>query len=378
MKSNKRNYRRNKNRKTKRNETKGGKVIGKGSDGVILHPSYFVNENTVAKVFIGRNNRDGESNSANYEMEANRMLQKTLNLKILLECFVLPIKLVSMNKSHLSSEDKLQLSDVFDELPTPIWMIIYPQGEMSAYVYLNRNDDINLFLKMYENVAYAVKIMQYHDIVHRDFKLDNVLFIHDTFKIADITFLSRIEDINSNSEYLGISRYYPFPSIYGFTLLFEYPQNYTRGILDPQLLYDINSQLNNNEFKKQTEYSTRLFNDYISLFGEISFERNEAIILQSYHFNLTTYYDIENLSKLLHTKYSNNLRRFKTYLFLTIDTYSFGMSLMKVAVRYFINHKTSNRTLLNKLHSIIFKCCEFSVKIKVFDEIYTMYRDMLA
>jgi uncharacterized protein YozE (UPF0346 family) len=53
------------------------------------------------------------------------------------------------------------------------------------------------------------------------------------------------------------------------------------------------------------------------------------------------------------------------------------MSLMQVAVHYFIKHKTSNRTLLNKLHSIIYKCCEFSIKIKDFDEIYEMYVDMI-
>jgi serine/threonine protein kinase len=389
MKSKKRNYRRTKKRKTKRREKKGGDVIGKGSDGVVLWPGYRIrtmsfDSSTVSKVFTGQNNRKGASDSANYEMAAEEMLHTgtTRNgIQIPSNYFVLPIEMFSMDKSELSPIDKTQLSDVFDKLPTPIWMITYPKGEMSAYDYIKRIvipqtiQTINVFLTLYENVAYAVKRMQTNDIVHRDFKLDNVLFIHGTFKIADITFLSRIQDINSNSEYLGISRYYPFPSIYGFTALFESPAIY-KSIHGPKLVSYINSELASKSDIRQSDYSTRLFNDYINLFKSDSLERNEAIILQSYHFNLHRNTTIETLSKLLFNIYQDDLRLFKTYLFLTIDTYSFGMSLMKVAVYCFINHKTS-KMLLAKLHSIIYKCCEFSVYIKNFDDIYNMYVDMI-
>lgn len=375
MKSKKRNYRRTKKRKTKRREKKGGNVIGKGSDGVILHPSY----------------RCGKENSSNRDVSKaffdNKFADIEFDAKSTIEeyhidnFFVLPITKCNKNTSELSPEDKTQLTRIFNPLPEKMSMITYPKGEMSAYEYLTKHvnpphlDSIKQFLEMYENVAYAVTRMQYSDIVHRDFKLENVLFIHDTFKIADITFLSRIEDINYNSEYLGISRYYPFPSIYGFTALFEYPHKYT-SIKDEKLVSYINRELNNPYFKQQTEYSTRLFNDYISLFIDSSIKHADATILKSYHFNRGDN-TITNLSILLETEYGNKLLLFKTYLFLTIDTYSFGISLMKVAVHYFINYKTSNPSLLHKLHSIIFKCCEFSVKIKDFNEIYKMYREMV-
>ena len=385
MKSKKRNYRRTKKRKTKRNKTNGGKVIGKGSDGVILHPSYRCGKEEssnrdVSKAFF-------DNKFAHIEFDAKSAIEEYH----IDNFFVLPITKCNKNTSELLPEDKTQLTRILNPLPEKMSMITYPKGEMSAYEYLNRYvnpphlDSIKLFLNMYENVAYAVTRMQYSDIVHRDFKLENVLFIDNTFKIADITFLSRIEDINSNSEYLGISRYYPFPSIYGFTALFEYPRQYT-SIEDEKLVSYINRELNNDYFKQQTEYSTRLFNDYISLFRDSSdyislfrdssIKHADATILKSYHFNGGDN-TITNLSKLLETEYGNNLRRFKTYLFLTIDTYSFGISLMKVAVHYFINYKTSNPSLLHKLHSIIFKCCEFSVKIKDFNEIYKMYVDMV-
>jgi serine/threonine protein kinase len=243
---------------------------------------------------------------------------------------------------------------------------------LETHVIPTRYDSIKQFLKIYENVAHAVNRMQQNYIVHRDFKLGNVLYIDGTFKIADITFLSKIQDINSSSEYLGISRYFPCPSIYGFTALFEYSSNYT-SINDTNLISYINSQLATELYRNQFDYSTRLFNDYISLFKDKSFEHNEATILKSYHFNLHEKTTIEMLSRLLFNKYKDDLPQFKTYLFLTIDTYSFGMSLMQVAVHYFINYKDSNRMLLDKLHSIIFKCCEFSVHIKQFDEIYKMY-----
>jgi hypothetical protein len=194
MKSKTRNYTRTKKRKTKRREKKGGTVIGKGSDGVVLWPGYRIQTNsfdihTVSKVFTSKNNLSGESDSANYEMGAEEMLHTgtTRNgIKIPSNYFVLPIEMFSMDKSQLSPIDTGQLSDVFDKLPTPIWMITYPKGEMSADVYLVRHviprshDSIKQFLKLYENVAYAVKRMQDNSIVHRDFNplRTNVKFIY--------------------------------------------------------------------------------------------------------------------------------------------------------------------------------------------------------
>ncbi len=231
-----------------------------------------------------------------------------------------------------------------------------------------------------------MKRMQNNNIVHLDFKLENLLVFKDhpdyIFKIADLTNATNISDINRYYLFSETSYYYAFPPTYGFYHLIKYPNKY-KGIYDTELINEIYRQYESVNTNPEYKYAMQILNSYVTLFmnTNLKLAKDQSLELYNQHFHLDDW-NLLYMANALYTKYNSDINQFKTYLFLTVDVYSFGVSLMNIAVHFYTSDKQdrvlTNHKLLNMLHNIIYKCCSFNIEIPDFEQIFLEYNTLIS
>lgn len=361
-------------KKSRKQMTRGGKVYGKGTFGIVLgnpripcvDETYDVvkDKNEVSKILFNDDEIDNVKNTFQL-LKSSFTEDEIANLG---KYFVLPTKLCDINKADMNIHKDVYNSAWRNDENLTVYnnQVISEKGTRDLSTELasiSTVDETNDFLKGLSNIITGLRLIHSKDIIHGDLKLANALLVNGPtdFRIIDIDELRKVGDpANFDSSFFSYNYMYViWPMVAAFTRFYgnvlkhinntkDDPFNKFNHDLIKTLYMDTLDKLKNPAFK-----------------GTLLKEKNPK--------------NVEFIEKMETTLKTYDVSEQHRLIFKYIDRYSFGIMLLELLVKYLpiINNDHTDPMVTDLVH-IIELCCFFDNGLKITtDEIETLYNKYL-
>jgi serine/threonine protein kinase len=347
----------------KSRKTRGGKVFGKGTYGIVLgnpripcDTEEFIRDRIESKQEVSKLFFD--ENEAKHVVATLELLNNAFTkdeLKDLNKYFILPENLCKINtkemKTHASVYNAAWREGT--DLSKHKIQTTSDEGKYDLHTELLRattKDEIITLLKKMRRIIEGIDMIHHKNIIHGDLKLQNTMVdLQGNFKIIDVDELRDVEKLNFDAAFFYNNHSYAiWPTLANMFLINYYPTKYTSN--DEFIRTTIVAPFNvhsSQDFTSQYSHTLSLItrSDFTSTFLE---ERDPA--------NYKTMSD--KIFKLLAKKYGKTTNDHLKAIYKYVDRYSFGIMLLTILKRYFeVVGAKDDDPIIAELLELIENCC---------------------
>jgi serine/threonine protein kinase len=347
----------------KSRKTRGGKVFGKGTYGIVFgkpripcDTEEFIRDRIESKQEVSKLFFD--ENEAKHVVATLELLNNAFTkdeLKDLNKYFILPENLCKINtkemKTHASVYNAAWREGT--DLRKHKIQTTSDEGKHDLQTELlgaTTKDEIITLLKKMRRIIEGIDMIHRKNIIHGDLKLQNTMVdLHGNFKIIDVDELRDVEKLNFDAAFFYNNHSYAiWPTLANMFLINYYPTKYATN--DEFIRTTIVTSFNVNavqDFTSQYSHTLSLItrSDFTSTFLE---ERDPA--------NYKTMSD--KIFKLLAKKYGKTTNDHLKAIYKYVDRYSFGIMLLTILKRYFdvVGVKDDDQ-IVEDIIELIENCC---------------------
>jgi len=347
----------------KSRKTRGGKVFGKGTYGIVLgkpripcDTEEFIRDRIESKQEVSKLFFD--ENEAKHVVATLELLNNAFTkdeLKDLNKYFILPENLCKLNKKEMKTHASVYNAAWREgtDLSKHKIQTTSDEGKYDLQTELlgaTTKDEIIALLKKMRRIIEGIDMIHSKNIIHGDLKLQNTMVdLQGNFKIIDVDELRDVEKLNFDAAFFYNNHSYAiWPTLANMFLINYYPTKYTSN--DEFIRTTIVAPFNvhsSQDFTSQYSHTLSLItrSDFTSTFLE---ERDPA--------NYKTMSD--KIFKLLSKKYGKTTNDHLKAIYKYVDRYSFGIMLLTILKRYFeVVGAKDDDPIIAELLELIENCC---------------------
>ena len=368
----------------KSRKTRGGKVFGKGTYGIVFgkpripcDTEEFIRDRIESKQEVSKLFFD--ENEAKHVVATLELLNNAFTkdeLKDLNKYFILPENLCKLNKKEMKTHASVYNAAWREgtDLRKHNIQTTSDEGKHDLQTELLRattKDEIITLLKKMRRIIEGIDMIHSKNIIHGDLKLQNTMVdLQGNFKIIDVDELRDVEKLNFDAAFFYNNHSYAiWPTLANMFLINYYPTKYATNdefirttIVAP---FNVNSS---QDFTSQYAHTLSMItrSDFTSTFLE---ERDPA--------NYKTMSD--KIFKLLAKKYGKTTNDHLKAIYKYVDRYSFGIMLLTILKRYFeIVGAKDDDPIVADILELIENCCFIKNGLKTTThEIKKQYTDFV-